>query len=162
MCGLSDSAARAGGGPVAISAASASNSSAGGAVSRSYAVARSIASDGIGMRGKSRIGMGGEELHQIGDSRDRDHRHGVIALEIFDGGPLRQVVSSPAAFHPVERDQHCDRLGSLATKQLDRLALGSAIGDHIIDDDCAAPQWCADDVAAFTVIFCFLPVVSEG
>ena len=86
-----------------------------------------------------RIGTRVEILQQVGEGRDREHRHALArcanpaTADFTRASPL-----DAAALHPVERDQHRDRLGAGRADEVDRLALRGAVGDDIVDDDDAA------------------------
>ncbi|MNE71260.1 hypothetical protein D3C80_1671170 [compost metagenome] len=95
----------------------------------------------------------GEELQHLGQRNDADHRNTEVALHFLD---RRQLAVT--ALLAVQRDQHASSLGLLALDDLHDFADRGASGDHVVDDQHVAGQWCADQAAAFAVSLGFLAV----
>lgn len=95
----------------------------------------------------------GQEGHQILETGHGNDRNTVIALYFLDGGQV-----TLAAFLAVEGNQDAGRRGARGTDQFNGFAHGGAGRDDVIDNQDAAGQRGANDIAAFAMVFRFLAV----
>src|SRR4051812_28976037 len=77
------------------------------------------------------------------------------------GELLRRGMRSLAALLPVQSNQHASRARPGGPDELDRLALGAAVRDHVVHDEDPALQGGADDAAALAVVLGLLAVEAE-
>src|SRR6185503_18270624 len=94
-----------------------------------------------------------QQSQQVVERRDRDDRDADFLFQLLHRGTL-----AAAAFHPVEGDQHASRGRAVGPDQLDRLALGPAVGNDVVDDQDPAFERSPDDRAALAVILGFLAI----
>src|SRR6476661_5610786 len=74
-------------------------------------IALTVRSDGAPVPGQRRVGARVQILQQVRQARNRMDGQTLLACEFLDGRIYRKASFVSAALHPVERDQHGDRLG---------------------------------------------------
>src|SRR6266850_1695440 len=97
-----------------------------------------------------------EPAHQVVEARDGDHGNSAVLLDFPD---RRQIPLAP--LHPVERNNHPRYDRAAPFDDVERLAHRGARGQYIIHDQHAARKRRADEIPAFSVIFCLLAIECE-
>src|SRR5512132_480072 len=97
----------------------------------SDSVALPVGAHRTSMGNEGRVGSRVQVLQQVRKRRNGEHRHSLLARELLNGRMRGKLLVGAAPLHPVEGDQDRGRLGPCRADQLDRFALGGAVGDHV-------------------------------